>query len=234
MDKIIKVTAGIFIVVLVAFIAQGWYGHYVEQKYRNSLVSSYTYTCTISASEELTNVTFIIPVPVNGSGDSRVSEQYSVRQIKGLPSEWTTTLLGSNKGTMIKITTPLLAPSTTTLELEVPVAGPIETQSPLEKGILYRPIQNIRATGCPASAGDRATCYEHTSSIYATYDSSPIARVTISTTITGKNEWNIFNPATNQYSDAVSVILVGDHRRWITSQGELLTGIGSYDVPKIL
>lgn len=229
MDRIIKVAAALFIVILAAFVAQGWYSHYVEQKYRSSLVSTYMYTCTISVSENLTNVTFIIPVPVNISGDSRVSEQYSVRQIRGLPSGWTTTLLGSSKGTMIKITTPLLEPSSTTLDLDVPVAGPIDTQSPLERGVLYRPIQNLKATACPASAGAGAVCYEHMSSIYATYDSSPQATVAISTTIIGENQWYIFSPASNRYSDSIAVTITGDHRRWIPAPGELSTGIGSSD-----
>lgn len=233
MDRIIKITAALFIVILAAFVAQVGYSNYVEQKYRSSLVSTYTYTCTISASEELTNVTLIIPVPVNSSGDSRISEQYSVRQVRGLPSGWMTTLLGSSKGTMIKITTPVLAPSSTTLELDIPVSGPIDVRSPLEKGILYRPIQNLRSVTCPPSSGAGAACYEHTSSVYATYDSSPQATVSISTTITGKNEWYIFSPASNWYSDTIAITILGDHRRWIPAPGELQTGIGSTGAPEI-
>jgi len=233
MDRIIKITLAVFIILLAAFIAQGWYSHYVEQKYRSSLASTYTYTCTISTNEELTNVTFIIPVPVTSSGDSQVSEHYSVRRIRGLPAEWTTTLLGSGKGTMIKITTPFLLPSSTKLELEVPVDGPIETRSLLENGILFRPIQNIKPLACPTSSGEVAACYEYASSIFATYDSSPQASVTITTTIIGKNEWYIFSPESNQYSDTVAVTITGAHRRWIPATGELLTGIGSHDAPEI-
>jgi len=233
MDRIIKIIAALFIIILAAFIAQGWYTHYVEQKYRNSLVSTYTYTCTISASEELTNVTFIIPLPVNENGDSRISEKYSTREINGLPPGWITTLLGSSKGTMIKIVTPTIAPSNTTLELEVHVDGPIETRSPLEKGVIYRPIQNLKTIPCPVSAGAGATCYMYSSSIYATYDSLPQATVTISTMVTGKNEWYIFGPSSNQYSDSIAVTMTGDHRRWIPASGELFAGVGSNDDPRL-
>ncbi len=233
MDKVIKVAAGLLLVILVVFIGQGWYSNYVEQKYRNTLESTYSYTCTISTNEDLTNVTFIIPVPTNGTGDSQITERYSDRQISGLPSDWTTTLLSSNKGTMIKITAPVLTRSSTTLTLNVPVKGPINTKSPLATGVLYRPILDLKNTKCPATAGSGASCYQYTSSVYATYDSSPGAQVSIRTIISGKNEWNIFGPASNAYSNSISVSITGEHRRWIETRAEIETGIGSYDVPEI-
>ena len=231
MDKIIKITAGLFLVVLAIFVAQGWYGNYVEQKYKDTLVSTYIYDCTISASEKLTNVTFLIPVPVNGTGDSQLAEDYSLRQVSGLPPEWRTTIVGSNKGAVIKIVVPELAPSIVTLHLDVPVAGPIETKSPLAQGILFRPVLNPKKADCAASAGTGAICYRYDSTIYATYDSSQSARVAISSTLVGKNTWTIFAPASNQYSTSISATINGPHRRWIDAPGELQTGIGSYDVP---
>jgi hypothetical protein len=233
MDKIIKIIAGLFLVILALFMAQWGYSHYVEQKYRDSLVSTYSYNCTISTTEQLTNVTFIIPVPVNSTGDSRFTEEYSLRQVTGLPSDWITTLLGSSKSTMIKITAPVLAPSTTNLHLDVTVEGPINTKSPLENGVLYRPVQNLVTVNCPAITPAGSDCFEYTSSIYATYDSSTQARVDVSTSLVAKNEWDISGPASNQYLNSVSVSITGDHRRWISTRSQLVTGIGSYDVPAI-
>ena len=63
MDKIIKITLGIFIVILVAFTATVAYNAYVKTAYQNSLASTYSYTLTITTDSRLDNVTFFIPVP---------------------------------------------------------------------------------------------------------------------------------------------------------------------------
>jgi hypothetical protein len=55
--------------------------------------------------------------------------------------------------------------------------------------------------------------------------------VSISSTIIGKNTWVIFKPESNEFHSAFNVVLVGTHHGWATANGDLETGIGSYDAP---
>ena len=69
MDRIIKITISLFVIILVSFVATAGYTAYVEHAYRSSLSSTYSYTCTITTDSPLTNVTFFLPVPAKpGTG----------------------------------------------------------------------------------------------------------------------------------------------------------------------
>jgi len=111
MDKIIRITSGLLIVILVLFVSITAYTVFVETAYRGSLVSTYSYSCIISTDAVLRNVTLFIPIPADNRGNSPVVERYSVRDIQGLPSDWKTTLIGSNKGTVVQIQAPVIAPA---------------------------------------------------------------------------------------------------------------------------
>ena len=58
MDKIIKITLGFFILILVVFVAFFSYMSYIDTTYRNSLSGTYAYTCTITTDAVISNVTF--------------------------------------------------------------------------------------------------------------------------------------------------------------------------------
>ena len=68
MDKIIRITLGLFIVILAAFTGILTYTAYTEIAYRNTLTGTYTYSCTITTDAPLYNVTLFIPVPVDRNG----------------------------------------------------------------------------------------------------------------------------------------------------------------------
>jgi hypothetical protein len=242
MDKVIRITAGIFILIFVIFAGTGLYGFYVEKEYRGTLISTYSYTLTISASEELRNVTFFIPVPANPTGNSPIVEQFSIRAVAGMPAEWGTTLLGSDKATMVKIQAPVIkagsgggASAGITLSSQVQTGRLIDTRSPQEQDILLRPVKNAEKADCaPSGVSDPgASCYHYISAVYADYESSPNARVEISSTIVGKNEWKIFKHESNTYSNSIYVLMLGDNHGWIAARGELQAGIGSYNVPAL-
>jgi len=240
MDKIIRITAGIFIIIIVLFAATGLYGIYVEKEYHRTLVSTYSYTLTISTSEKLQNVTFFIPVPANNGGNSPFVAQYSSGTFNGIPAGWETTILGSNKATMLKIRAPVIAGSdgesfSVRISSDARTFQIIDTKAPQDRDIVLRPVQNVKDADCAGftSPLTGATCYRYESAVYADYLSSPNAKVEISSTITGKNEWNVFGPKSNQYSNSISTLMQGENHGWVTAKGELQAGIGSYDVPKI-
>lgn len=240
MDKVIRIAAGIFIFIFVIFAATGLYGAYVEREYRRTLVSTYSYSLTIATSEKLQNVTFFIPVPANVGGNSPFVEQYSTGTFTGIPAGWETSVLGSNKATMLKIRAPVIAGSdgggfSVRTSSDARTFQVIDTKFPQDRDIVLRPLQDLKETGCSGftNAVSGATCYRYQSAVYADYDSSPNAKVEISSTITGKNEWTISNPASNRYTNSISVTMLGANHGWVVAKGELLAGIGSYDVPAI-
>ena len=241
MDKVIRITSGIFILIFVIFAGTGLYGSYVEKEYRRTLVSTYSYTLMISTSGELRNVTFFIPVPANPNGNSPFVEQFSIGNFTGIPVGWETTLLGSNKATMIKIQTPVVVGSdgagfSVRTSSDAWTGKVIDTKSPQDRDIVLRPVQDVTKADCTAFgiSDPGASCYRYVSSVYADYDASPGAVVRISSTISGKNEWSVLGPGHNEYSNAIDVELHGAHHGWTAAKGELQSGIGSYDVPFLL
>jgi len=246
MDKVIKTAAGLFIIIFILSVSMVSYTVFVENAYRESLTSAYIYTCTISTDSVLSNVTLFIPVPSYRTGSSPIIERFSVRGIDGIPSEWKTTLIGSKKGTYVEIKTPVLAPvqnrttgNGSAIELSLSTVSPrlIDTRDPEENDAVFHPMQDIRQVDCPATvvgATNKSACYTYQSSIYADYSAIPSARVTISSDITGKNTWKIFEPAENEYRASISAQMSGDHHGWTVAKGFLETGIGSYNPPFLL
>lgn len=246
MDKVIKTAAGLFIIIFILSVSMVSYTVFVENAYRESLTSAYLYTCTISTDSVLSNVTLFIPVPSYRTGSSPIIERFSVRGIDGIPSEWKTTLIGSKKGTYVEIKTPFLVPvqnrttgNASAIELSLSTVSPrlIDTRDPQENDAVFHPMQDIRQVDCPATvvgATNKSTCYTYQSSIYADYSALPDAWVTISSDITGKNTWKIFEPAKNEYRASISAQMSGDHHGWTVTKGFLETGIGSYNSPFLL
>jgi hypothetical protein len=238
MDKVIRITSGIFILILVIFAGTGLYGSYVEKEYRRTLVSTYSYTLMISTSGELHNVTFFIPVPANPNGNSPFVEQFSIGNFTGIPKGWETTLLGSNKATMVKLQVPVVVGSegagfSVRTSSDARTSKVINTKSPHDRDIVLRPVQDIKEVRCAEFEDSKpgATCYRYQSAVYADYEASPNVKVEISSTINGKNDWKIFEPAYNQYTNSISVTMLGENHGWVITKGEMQTGIGSYNVP---
>ncbi|MCX6692778.1 MAG: hypothetical protein NTW33_12215 [Methanoregula sp.] len=245
MDKIIKIAAGLFIIIIVLFGSIASYNAFVEKAYRESLKSSYSYTCNISTDSVLTNVTLFIPVPSDTAGNSPIIERFSVRGIEGIPPTWKTTLMGSNKGTYVEIKTPVISTvrngtgnneNPIHLSLEIIAPRAVSTGSPQDTIALFRPVQDLTKTECIDGTGARTengVCYNFVTPVYADYASSPDARVTINSEIVGRNEWRIFDPAKNEYRSSISVVMVGEQHGWTRANGFLKTGIGSYDTPAL-
>lgn len=240
MDKVMKITLVVFVGILVIFTGTLLYNAYVEREYRGSLVSAYSYSLTIITSEDLNNATIFIPVPVNPGGNSPFVEQFSIRGFSDMPPDWETTLLGSDKSTMIKIHAPVVrggsgAGSGLALSAEARTGRVIGTKSPQEKDIVLRPVQNLKETSCDGFAEPLpgAICYHYESAVYADYTSTANAKVEISSTVAGKNAWNVFGAKSNQYTNTISTLIHGENHGWVVTKGELQAGSGSYNAPAL-
>jgi hypothetical protein len=57
--------------------------------------------------------------------------------------------------------------------------------------------------------------------------------VTITSSLTGRNDWKIFEPKENEYRTGIYVLMSGDQKGWSTVSGDLEKGIGAYDAPGV-
>jgi hypothetical protein len=243
MDKIIRITIGLFIAVLVVFAAFVTYTMYVDNAYRTSLNSTYTYSFTITTDSVLTNVTFFVPVPADPSGNSLIVTRISSQDISGIPGDWNAVLFDTGKATLLKIITakitPVIpagnaAPNPIRFSVDVKTSRVIDTLNPVVDDAIFRPVQSIKEVTCPPNTGvytGTPRCIEYLTAIYADYTAAPNTRLTISSRITGRNEWKIFEPHYNEYQNEISVLMFGDNHGWTTTRGWLESGIGFYDAP---
>jgi hypothetical protein len=243
MDNIIKISLGLFMVILVVFVSVISYQVFVEKAYRTSLSSTYSYTCTITTDSPLSNVTLFLPVPANPSGNSPIVAQFSAYAVAGLPQDWTVTLFDTGKATLVRITTPLITPPAGTppekpygivLSSEMKSDTVIDTREPIQNSALFRPVRDLQQVSCPPeSSRENGTpqCYRYLTSLYADYQASPNASVAITSSLTGKNSWKIFEPKSNEYTTTISLLMVGEHHGWSTMNGTLTKSIGIYDAP---
>jgi hypothetical protein len=66
--------------------------------------------------------------------------------------------------------------------------------------------------------------------MYAEYQTAAPTIVTITSSVTGKNSWNVFGSRSNEYHTEVSLKLKGEHHGWAVLDGELTTGSGTYEM----
>jgi len=246
MDRIIKITLGLFMVILVIFVAVVSYTVYIDAKYKNSLTGTYTYTCTITTNAVLSNVTFFLPVPADPKGNSPVVAQISGEHVSGVPQDWTISLYDTGKATLLKVSAPSIGQpavngsvraTSITLAVNASSHALIDTRSPVENGAVFRPVQGINKVACPTSdvtSESTPVCSEYLTSIYADYTAAHSASVSISASLEATNSWTIFTPESNGYKNRIYVLMQGDNHGWETTRGWLESGIGAYNAPKII
>ena len=239
MDRMIKITLGIFLVILVIFVSVTSYGLLVNYLYKSSLTSTYTYTCTIQTDSPITNVTLFLPLPVSLSGSSPVVEQAGKVDIPGLPDNWNAVIYGADQATFLKVTGPVIGssgvPASITLNLNVKTHDVINTGSPLEGGVIFRPVESARKTVCPLVSNVTYVpeCSQYTTNVFAGYQSSGTGTVTIHADLDGVNAWKIFQPEYNEYRNSLDATFSGNATGWTKASAWIESGIGSYAVPTV-
>jgi hypothetical protein len=242
MDKIIKITLAAFTVILIGLLSLVAINGYIGNAYTASLSGNYTYSTTITTDSALSNVTLFIPVPEDPSGNSPIVAAISGGTISGVPAGWKLTLFDTGKTTVMKITIPSVRPpeGTTrekpfsiTFSANTSSKDHIETINPVENGVMFRPVQDLLEGPCAGSASPARSqnCYEYVTSLYADYLSSPDATVRISSDLTGKNRWKIFEPRENEYRAGITAVISGENHGWTMAKGVLITGTGMHDEP---
>jgi hypothetical protein len=245
MDKIIRISLGLFVVILVILVSVVSFQIFVEKAYLTSLSSTYSYTCTITTDSTLSNVTIFLPVPADPSGNSPIVAQFSAQTIAGLPKDWAISLYDTGKSTLVRITIPVIIPPAGTLrekpysvvlKSDMKSGKVIDTRHPINNSALFRPVRDLQQVSCPSdNSRENGTphCYHYLTSLYADYQTSPDASVMITSSLTGKNSWKIFEPKSNEYSTNINLMMVGENRGWKNVSGFLQSSTGVYDTPDL-
>jgi len=244
MDRIIRISLGLLLIILVVFVSAVSFQVFVEKAYLSSLSSTYSYTCTITTDSPLVNVTLFLPVPADPSGNSPIVAQFSAQNITGLPEDWTVMLYDTGKSTLVQITTPAIIPPPGTtpekpyrllLSSDMKSDAIIDTREPIKNSAFFRPVRDLTLVTCPQNSPEQGTpqCYHYLTSLYADYQAPGNATVTITSNVTGKNSWKIFEPRSNEYTTSVTLQLSGTTHGWSTMKGALTSNTGMYDAPII-
>ncbi len=243
MDRIIRITLGLIIVLLAVFVTSISYTGFVEHAYRTSLSSTFQYNCTITTDAVLSNVTFFIPVPADPVGNSPIVAHYSSQEIKGHPADGDITLFDTGKATMAKITTAAIIPPEKTnashpftIELSISTEsdGVINTRSPVEEGVMFRPVRELKNVSCPTEStwnrGD-PMCFAYVIPVYADYQAPLNASVSITSSLRGRNNWKIFEPEFNEYQAGIGERLSGGNHGRADMKGTLESNKGTGIMP---
>jgi hypothetical protein len=243
MDRILKITIGLLIITLALTVGYAALDRYVGGSYMATLSSTSSYTLSITTDQKLSNVTLFVPVPADTRGNSLAVSLLSARAMPGLPGSWQTTLFDTGKATLLKIHIPLLEvpagttptrPHTVTLTAELPAEPVIDTADPLKNSPVFRPVQNFREEACSgygAGRGGSPVCGAYLTSVYADYSADPNTAVTITSSYTGRNSWNVFEQKSNEYTSTISLLMHGENHGWATAKATIAWRIGSYDFP---
>jgi len=240
MDTMLKLTLGLLLVLLIASVSVFSYQAYVDRAYRESLSGTYSYTCTITTDSPLRNVTFFIPVPADPTGNSPVVERFGYGTVSGVPADWDLTLYDTGKATMVKITTPAIIPPpgpgpyAIRMSADIPLRTAIDTRDPLNASALFHPVGGLTRVPCvPGRNTGDPVCHTYMTSLYADYEAAADASVTITTTVSGRNTWTLFEPGSNEYTTEAALQLNGPQQGWSAMSGTLADHIGSYDTPRL-
>jgi hypothetical protein len=203
MDKIIKISLSLLIVILIAFTSAVAFQVATETAYLNSLSSTYSYKFTITTDSKFSNVTLFIPVPADPRGYSPIVAGYSARNIAGIPDDWTVTLYDTGKATMVRVVTPAINPPegtsaanpfTLTLSSDMKSGIIINTREPVNNSAMFYPVRNLQPVTCsPAVPEGKGSpqCYRYITSLYADYEATPDTSVNVTSAIVGKNSWKM-------------------------------------------
>ncbi|MDN5309228.1 MAG: hypothetical protein PWP14_622 [Methanolobus sp.] len=253
MKKLHRILLGFFLIlVLSAGVLSLWWEGQKQNMYEGSFHSSYDYDVTFTTDSALSNVTLYIPLPVVNNTSS-VGQYIIEHDFNNDDPSWEYSLVDTEHGLMLAMKTESLEPKfrplpipvseddVTTQEAEpvvsdeysdgtpvldsihfaamVPADHVIDTRNPLANEMVLLPKYKLNSS---------QDVYNYESRVYAEYESSPDARVEISVSLTGYNEWWILGWQWNSYNEWMNILLSGPQEGWLPVNGMLVTGEGLY------
>lgn len=107
----------------------------------------------------------------------------------------------------------------------------INTKFPLGNEPVMNPMYNrsLSTYDLPSPENkEPSTVHNYDSLIYADYETSPEAQVSLTVHFSGRNEWWIYGWNWNQYYEYIYADLSGPQQGWIPVKGKITMGDGNY------
>lgn len=244
-------TIFVLLMIVSAGLLSFWWQDLKQKRYESSLTSSYEYRIELTADSILSNVTLYIPLPVINNTSSVGMDIIEHDFNKGDPS-WKYSLVDTKHGLMLYMKNKKVEPQYTTankysekrqrpsIDLSTIVFSnqTIDTMNPVGNALVLMPKYNFTHSTDASKAYGKKDYYrskeefDYESRVYAYYETSSNANVSISIYMTGINQWWIGGWLFNKYWENMEIKLSGSQDGWTTVNGELFTGEGSYPEKK--
>ncbi|AKB32758.1 hypothetical protein MSSIH_2068 [Methanosarcina siciliae HI350] len=218
----------VLLLIISAVLLSTWWQDQKQRMYDRSLRSSYDYDVVLTTDSTLNNVTLYIPLPVIND-TSYVGMDIIEQHFNNHDPSWEYSIVDTEHGLMVSMKNK----KARSIDLSTMVLSdqPIDTMNPLNNEMIlipkYNLTQNVNASGVYSRTSEQ---FDYDSKMYAYYDASSNANVSISIYLNGRNEWWIGGWQYNSYWETMEVMLSGSQDGWTTVSGQLVTGEGTYDI----
>ncbi len=173
--------------------------------------NEYGYELKYSATDELYNISLYLPIPMKDGEPHSLANEMANRFSE---ENWTSEIIDTERGKMLKISREKISKDTLTLGvffiLGKKTTHSIDTKNPMENEPLFSPRVNASSTNFQ-------------SYIYAIYNSSDDAKLTINITFQGgKHRGGIWGVTLMKYyRDEVNYVIIGESDGWHLVNGTL-------------
>ncbi|WP_230670573.1 hypothetical protein [Methanosarcina mazei] len=208
--------------------------------YDRNHISSYDYYIELTTDSTLSNVTLYLPLPVINNTSS-VGTDIVEHHFNDYDHSWKYTLVDTEHGLMLSIKNEKIEPKYATRSRDSKtILSPnmfsmtlftnqtIDTMNPLSNEMVLMPKYNLTQNVTRRPYPPASEIFDYESKMYAYYDTSSDANVSISIYLCGMNEWWIGGWQHNSYWEDMEIKLSGSQAGWTTVNGQLFTGEGTY------
>jgi hypothetical protein len=231
----------VLLLIISAVLLSIWWQEQKERIYERNHMSSYDYRVELTTDSTLSNVTLYLPLPVINNTSS-VGTDIVEHHFNDYDHSWKYALVNTEHGLMLSIKNEKIEPKYTTRSKDSKkILYPnmfsetlfsnqtIDTMNPLGNEMVLMPKYNLTLNVNDRVPHTQASeQFDYESKMYACYDTSSNANISISIYLSGTNGWWIGGWLHNSYWENMEVKLSGSQDGWTTVNGQLFTGEGTY------
>lgn len=217
----------LLIIISAGLLSIGWQNQ-KQRLHDSSLMSSYNYNVILTKDSTLSNVTLYLPLPVINN-TSPVGMDIVEHHFNNNDPSWEYALVDTEHGPMLSMKNE----KARSIDLSTTVFSnqTIDTMNPLGNEMVlmpkYKLTHKVNAKGAYSRTSKQ---FDYESRMYAYYETSSNANVSISIYLDARNEWWIGGWQHNSYWENMEIKLSGPQDGWTTVNGELVTGEGTYEI----
>ncbi|AKB69358.1 hypothetical protein MSMAL_2815 [Methanosarcina mazei LYC] len=230
----------VLLIIISAVLLSIWWQDQKQRMYDRNHISSYDYYIELTTDSTLSNVTLYLPLPVINNTSS-VGTDIVEHHFNDYDHSWKYTLVDTEHGLMLSIKNEKIEPKYATRSRDSKtILSPnmfsmtlftnqtIDTMNPLSNEMVLMPKYNLTQNVTRRPYPPASEIFDYESKMYAYYDTSSDANVSISIYLCGMNEWWIGGWQHNSYWEDMEIKLSGSQAGWTTVNGQLFTGEGTY------